>query len=522
MKKHSHIIALLVVFSLVLTMAPMNAQAAAKTLVGRKSDAATKSLTSYANYRGWEVNTRVTKRTGKQVAKSLRIETASGTYFAFKQVTKKSGKKYATYFTAKGSKLTLKDVKRSISHYSNDKTVKSFLKARSKKAANSLATYGKKRGWTAKIATSTTSSRSISKITFRNGGCEFVAQVKVARNRKSPKKSYTLKGKASSAKGIKEWLEKYKETANPENPASEENPTDSTNPPTTTPSTNPTTKPSTGPNAEELKSLATIYANDLIAVGKEYGWEVTVTSSTEKVDLAFDNLEWGFNASVRVETTGDGKAFIAYRLQGIESSRDEIVQWLSEYAVAPTNPPEGTNAPNATEPPSGTEAPGSSPAPSSPTPDTITEAELKAAATVHMNELLTEAVENGWGHTETLNTGTKIQNSFENSEYEFKVTVEAKEKNGAIQVAYTLTTDIDYVVDKDLVIEWLTKYKADPKPTETPSPSPTPTLTPTPSPTPTLMPTETPTVPTGPTAIGGGENADGSGAGAAQPKPKRR
>lgn len=513
MKKHSHI-ALLVVFTLVLTMAPINAQAAAKTSIGRKSDAVTKSLTSYANYRGWEVNTKVTKRTKRQVIKNLRIETASGTYFAFKQVTKKSVKKYATYFTAKGSKLTLKDVKRSISHYSNGKTVKSFLKARSQKAANSLAAYGKKRGWTAKIAASTTSSRSISKITFRNKTYKFVAQVKVARNKKSPRKSYALQGKASSAKTIKGWLGKYKETANPENPTSEgpNSPTD----PTTTPapSTDPTTKPSAGPTAEELKPLVAIYANDLVAVGKEHGWEVATTGAgTEEINLTFDNAEWGFDVAVYIETTGDGKAFIAYKLQGVASNRDEIVQWLSEYAVAPTNPPEGTNAPNATEPPSGTEAPENSPAPSSPTPSRkpVTEAELKAAATVHMNELLVEATKNGWNYVEVSNTGTKIQNSFENSKYEFKVTVETKEKDGTVQAVYTLTTDDDYVVDKDLVIEWLTKYKADPKPTETPSPTPSPTPN----------PTETPTVPTGPTAIGGGENADGSGAGAAQPKPKR-
>ena len=84
MKNKFHIFPVMLLIVLALVMGATPVQAAAKSTVMKKADAATKDVTNTANYYGWEVMTaKVTKKTSNSVTKKLRIEkSGSKTYFA--------------------------------------------------------------------------------------------------------------------------------------------------------------------------------------------------------------------------------------------------------------------------------------------------------------------------------------------------------------------------------------------------------------------------------------------------------
>lgn len=472
MKKFSHFLIMLLVVALAITMMPVSTQAATakKSTVMKKADAVTKDLTKYANYRGWEVSARVTKKSGKQIKKSVKAQTASGTYFKYTQVTKKSEKKYKTYFVSKGRKFKLSEVKSGIRRYSSAKTVKSFLKARAQKSAKSLASYAKARGWntSTKIAASG-SKKATATVAFSNRQYEFSATMAVKRS-KTPKTTYARQGKKSTAKNIKAWLDQYKDATSGTTPGA-------TDAPGTTDS--PDDKPGTNTSAvtdADVIAMVTANTDVIVTTAKAKDWTVTETGrGTMEVKLHLENSEYQFDAAIKGANQG-GKAVISYTLMNVGSSQEEIISWLTKFQAAPL-PSNATTAPT-TDPsatPSGSPNPSESPKPSeTPAPKPISSEDLKKAAADAMNELKIASSTNEWSYTELVNTGDKIQVSFENSQWEFKVTVEAKAEDGKIKLVYTLAGDSSGEVEKETILNWFTTYKAAPKATATPKPTDTP------------------------------------------------
>lgn len=448
---------MLLVMAMVLTMMSMPVQAAAKkSAVQKKADAVTKELTSYANYYGWEMATnKVTKKSGTQVKKSLKMQTTSGTYFSYTQVTKKSGKKYSTYFTSKGKKFKLSEVKSGLKRYSSSKAVKNFLKARAEKQAKSLSSYAKARKWNVSQKTSASTKKATTTLNFSNKKVKFTATVTVARNKKSPKVSFTRKGKKSSAKAIKAWLEQYKDKDS-------EKPTDNED----------NSKPDDNKDAvtdAELIKLASDKMAELTKVGQEKNWTMATTGTGTKVlTTVFANSEWKFTVIVRAENNS-GKAKLSYMLQNKASDKDTIVSWLTKYALAP-NPSDGSPID-----PDG--------------PIKPTQAEMVALAKNESDTVQAVAKAKQWTLTDNTGAGTtEIKLQFENSKYKIRVGLKATESR---TVTYTL---MDKESSKEEILGWFTTYAADPITnggTTPPSPSPSPSPSPGPNPEPEVKPLTT-------------------------------
>lgn len=448
---------MLLVMAMVLTMMSMPVQAAAKkSAVQKKADAVTKELTSYANYYGWEMATnKVTKKSGTQVKKSLKMQTTSGTYFSYTQVTKKSGKKYSTYFTSKGKKFKLSEVKSGLKRYSSSKAVKNFLKARAEKQAKSLSSYAKARKWNVSQKTSASTKKATTTLNFSNKKVKFTATVTVTRNKKSPKVSFTRKGKKSSAKAIKAWLEQYKDKDS-------EKPTDNED----------NSKPDDNKDAvtdAELIKLASDKMAELTKVGQEKNWTMATTGTGTKVlTTVFANSEWKFTVIVRAENNS-GKAKLSYMLQNKASDKDTIVSWLTKYALAP-NPSDGSPID-----PDG--------------PIKPTQAEMVALAKTESDTVQAVAKAKQWTLTDNTGAGTtEIKLQFENSKYKIRVGLKATERR---TVTYTL---MDKESSKEEILGWFTTYAADPITnggTTPPSPSPSPSPSPGPNPEPEVKPLTT-------------------------------
>lgn len=562
---------MLLIVALVLTgvQVPVQAQAASgKTAVIKKADAVTKDLTKYANYRGWEVTAKVKKKSSKQVTKALTVETASGTYFKYDQVTKKVGKKYKTYFKVGKTKYKLTSVKSSIKKYSSNATIKSFLKARAEKSANSLASYAKARNWNVSSKVKATSTKKgVATVNFSNKRYKFSATVTVKRS-KTPKAVYLRKEKASTAKAIKEWLETYKDedaasgTSTPDtpdasgtttpdapdnNPGATDAPGSSTETPVPPTSTDKPDENKDAVTAEQLNQLTTAAVNELTAAGKANGWTVETSgyanpSGIGKMSIAFDNADWKFQATVE-SVSVNGKAETLYTLEGGTSDKATILSWLTKYAVAATPaPPTETPAPSVSQAElialaktkateltslaqarnwtvaksgegttnvtlkfsnaewdfsasvgavdnkgkaevvykvaegtsslesilstldkykvSATPAPPTTPAPPATTaPTAVPQETLRSTNIAAANEVLVEALKQGWSQEELVNTGTKIQYKFTNSAYTLKVTIETIDLNSKATVVYIMETTNVATVTKELVLEWLKTYK---------------------------------------------------------------
>lgn len=467
MKKFKHFLMLLVMFALVLTTVPVSAQAAAKkSAVMKKADAVTKDLTKYANYRGWEVSTKVTKKSRKQIKKRVRIETASGTYFSYIQTTKKSGKKYKTYFVSKGRKFKLSEVKSGVKSYSSSKTVKTFLKARSQKAAKSLASYAKARGWNTSTKVTASSKKATTTAIFSNKKYKFSITATVKRS-KAPRTAYTKNGKKSTAKDIKSWLERYKDATSNTTPGATDAPnaTDS-----------PDDKPGPNPSAitdDEVVAMVKTKADTLIAAGKAKGWTITEAGrGTMEIKLHFANSKYQFDTTIKGANQA-GKAAISYTLMGVESDETTVVSWINDLAAAPLPDSTSTTAPSESPTPSESPAPSIEPKP-------ISGDDLKAAAANAMDELKTFSATNDWSYTEIENSGSRILGLFENSEYNVKVATEAIVRGHQIAVIYTVYGETEGESSQEAVLELFSVYKRDPKPAETAKPTDTPKPTETP------------------------------------------
>lgn len=514
MKKSFSIAMLLIVLSIILT--PVQAQAAKKSAVQKKADAATKDITSYANYYGWEVTAKVKKVSKTQVTKSIRMEKTGNIYYAYTQVTKKSGSKYSTTFTSKKVKYTASEVKSGLKKWSTSKDVKTLLQNRAKAKVTSLVTYGKKFGFTAKSSTKATTKKATTTVTFSHSKAKATATVTVARNKKSPKISYKLAGKKSSAKKIKAWLKSNKATSSEVTAAL---------------------------SAQQLADVAKAKAKELTTLAEAKNWSVTASGEgTTKITLGIENSKYEFTATVEV-VDNSGTAEVRYTRDGVASTLEKITTWLTKYQAAPisnnvvevpqselvalaktesdklvaagkakqwevsttgTGTVEvsinfanskhkfdakikaiaqngkatatytrmgGTSTYDqiiewinkfAVETPAGNG--GDTPQPDINGPASVED--LVKAAKAEMNTLVAEATKLDWTYTKTSEGSGKVRGCFENSEWKFYASVEATTTDGQTTFVYGLATkasDADVEATKQEILDWFTEYKAAPK-----------------------------------------------------------
>lgn len=406
MKKNSILFSMLLVVIMSLIMGTTPAQAATKkSAVMKKADAATKDITASANYYGWEVTTKVVKKSGSSVTKSIRIEKSGArTYFAYTQVTKKSGKKYSTTFKMGKTKYVASEVKSGLKKYSDKKAVKSFLRNRANKKVSSLVNYAKARGWTTTSKVTDTTKKATATISFK-GAKSATATVAVARNKKSPKVTYKLSGKKSSEKAIKSWLEQNKSGG----------------------SSNSSDQSSVTEN--DLRKLAATKSAELTQLGQKHGWTVTTLSGTgtAAIKTFFKNTGYHFDVLVSAVESG-GKAIVEYRLKDSAVDREYIVSWIIDYADKQNE-----------------------------TTDPVPKEELVKFAAAEMTELTNLATAKDWEVEVTSGEGTtKIASHFANAEWQFDVTVEAVDNgNSKAEGVYTLEGSKD---TKERIISWINDY----------------------------------------------------------------
>ncbi len=395
---------LLIVLALVMGATPV--QAAAKSTVMKKADAATKDVTNTANYYGWEVMTaKVTKKTSNSVTKKLRIEkSGSKTYFAYTQVTKKSGKKYSTTFKLGKVRYLTSEVKSGLRSYSDSKAVKSFLKNRADKKTSSLEKYAKARGWKTVTKVKSTTKKATATVNFTGGTKTTKATITVTRNKKGPKVAYKLSGKKSSEKAIKNWLEQNKNK------------------------TGGSSSEQVVVTDDELKKLASSKTAELVTLGKRYHWKVTTMSGAGTVNIKtlFKNSKYNFTVVVKAAVK-NGKAAVSYELMGSEVDRAYIESWITEYAIAddPTI--------------------------------IVSQEELVKFAAAETSELMAMATAKNWEAKITSGQGTtKVSSHYENSKWQFDVTVEAIDGgNGKAIAVYSLEGDKD---TKERIISWINEF----------------------------------------------------------------
>lgn len=407
MKKNSILFSTMLLIVIALIMGTTPAQAATKkSAVMKKADAATKDITASANYYGWEIVTdKVVKKTSSSVTKKIRIEkSGSKSYFAYTQVTKKSGKKYSTTFKAGKTKYVASEVKSGLKAYSDKKAVKSFLRNRADKKASSLANYAKARGWTTTSKVTDTTKKATATINFK-GAKSATATVTVARNKKSPKVTYKLSGKKSSEKAIKSWLEQNK-SGGSSNSSDQSSVTE-----------------------DDLKKLAATKSAELTQLGQKHDWTVTILSGagTCSVKTFFKNTKYHFDVLVSAVESG-GKAIVEYRLKDSAVDREYIVSWIIDYADKQNE-----------------------------TTDPVPKEELVKFAAAEMTELANLATAKDWGVEVTSGKGTtKIASHFANAEWQFDVIVEAVDNgNGKAEGVYTLEGSKD---TKERIISWINDY----------------------------------------------------------------
>lgn len=384
---------LLVVLSVILT--PVQAQAAKKSAVQKKADAATKDITSYANYYGWEVTVKVKKVSKTQVTKSIQMEKTGNMCYTYTQVTKKSGNKYSTTFTSKKVKYTASEVKFGLKKWSTSKDVKTLLQNRAKKKAASLVTYGKKYGFTAKTTTKVTTKKATTTVNFSHSKAKTTAAVVVARNKKSPKITYKLAGKKSSAKAIKAWLKGNKSTT-----------------------------ASATVSQSDLIKLAQAKATEIITIAKDKDWSVTVSGEgTTKITLSIENSKYEFVATIQAIDNA-GVAKVQYTRDGAASTLEKIKSWLVNYQAAPISN-------NVVE---------------------VSQSELIALAKAESDKLITAGKAKGWKVSTTGADTVEVRANFKNSDYEFDIKVGAIAKDGK---ATTVYTRMGIKSTYDQIIEWI-------------------------------------------------------------------
>lgn len=174
-----------------------------------KAEKAANKLVDLGEYWGWSG---VVDRVKVAKKESSAYVTLSNSRYVFGDIKIKSTSKKTTY-TFKGTKYTLAGWKSSLKDYSSAKDRQAMLESKAEAAARKLQQYGNERSWTSKLATKFKNKKASSTVNFTNAKYNYKVVVTTARSSGKITTSYKAQGKKSTAKGIKQILQKYKVTA---------------------------------------------------------------------------------------------------------------------------------------------------------------------------------------------------------------------------------------------------------------------------------------------------------------------
>ena len=208
MKRFTRIAAVLLAAVIAVGMFSAPAYAASGSALKTKVEKAEKQLVNYAEYWGW------TAKVGKTIVKTDRATIhvdLAGDKGCFNNITVVATAKKVVY-KYKGMNYTLAGWKSALKRYHG--SYKTVLKEKARVAGDSLQTYAKKRGW--KITRGGSgekykNGKAYDTLKFENSKYHWKATVIAQRKNGKIVISYTRDGKASDAKGIKDWLSTYKD-----------------------------------------------------------------------------------------------------------------------------------------------------------------------------------------------------------------------------------------------------------------------------------------------------------------------
>lgn len=179
--------------------------------VMKRSTKDTKALVDAGEYYGWSAEVRTKSETPSKVVTSIRLYNGKNYIFNVTQTTQLKSSSIHTKYKIGGKNYVLAGIKISLKKYASGAGKRAVLEDKVNIAADTLAKYARKMGWSITEKTNYKNGVATCKHTYRNSKYQFTAVVKGQRKSGKIVLSYLRDGRASNAKAIKTWLKNYKQ-----------------------------------------------------------------------------------------------------------------------------------------------------------------------------------------------------------------------------------------------------------------------------------------------------------------------
>lgn len=177
--------------------------------VSKRSQKDTTALVNAGEYYGWSADVKMKSQTPSKVVKSIRLFNGKNYIFNVTQTTQKKGSSITTKYNIGGKNYVLAGIKASLKRYASGIGKRAVLEDKVNIAADALAKYARKMGWTVTDKNAYKNGVATCKHTYRNGMYQFTAVVKGVRKSGKIMLRYTRDRRSSSKKAIKAWLKTY-------------------------------------------------------------------------------------------------------------------------------------------------------------------------------------------------------------------------------------------------------------------------------------------------------------------------
>ena len=177
--------------------------------VMKRSTKDTQALVNAGEYYGWSAEVKTKSQTPSTIVTSIRLFNGKNYIFNVTQTTQKKGSSIATKYNIGGKNYVLAGIKASLKRYASGAGKRAVLEDKVNIAADTLAKYARKMGWTVTDKTSYKSGVATCKHIYQNGKYKFTAVVKGVRKSGKIALSYTRDGRSSNKKAVKAWLKTY-------------------------------------------------------------------------------------------------------------------------------------------------------------------------------------------------------------------------------------------------------------------------------------------------------------------------
>ena len=175
----------------------------------KRSTKDTQALVDAGEYYGWSADVKTKSQTPSKIVTTIRLFNGKNYIFNVTQTTQKKGSSIATKYNIGGKNYVLAGIKASLKRYASGAGKRAVLEDKVNIAADALAKYARKMGWTVTDKNGYKNGAATCKHTYRNGKYQFTAVVKGVRKSGKIMLSYTRDRRSSSKKAIKAWLKTY-------------------------------------------------------------------------------------------------------------------------------------------------------------------------------------------------------------------------------------------------------------------------------------------------------------------------